>query len=132
MNQYNINIVKVIDGDTVDVNINLGFDIILQKKRIRLYGIDAPEARTTNLDEKEFGLFVKQKVIDFLSNKFENIKLKVFDDNDKFGRILGDIYCDNNSLCEYLLNNNYVVKYNGQNKNNIKYLHLENKQKLNI
>jgi len=132
MNQYKINLAKVIDGDTVDVDISLGFDILLRNKRIRLAGIDAPETRTKDLIEKEFGLFVKQKVIDFISGNFENMTLKVYDENDKFGRILGDIYCDGNSLCEYLLKNNYVVKYNGENKDNIKSLHLENMKLINL
>lgn len=126
---YKIINYNVIDGDTVDVDIVLGFDIVLKNKRIRLNGIDAPESRTSDIDEKEFGLFVKSKVIEFLGAKL-NLKLKVTNEKDKFGRILGDIINSdtNKSLCSYLLDNNLVVEYHGENKDSIKEKHKINKK----
>ena len=56
MYTYKADVIKIIDGDTIDVNIHLGFDVILYKQRIRLMGIDTPESRTRNLEEKERGL----------------------------------------------------------------------------
>ena len=60
MYQYRINVVKIIDGDTVDVDIDLGFGVWLKKQRIRLHGIDTPESRTRDLDEKRYGLMAKK------------------------------------------------------------------------
>ena len=62
MYEYNCRIVKVVDGDTIDVDIDLGFDIVLSNQRIRLKGIDTPESRTRDLEEKKFGLLAKEVV----------------------------------------------------------------------
>ena len=62
MYQYNCRIVRVVDGDTVDVDIDLGFDVWLKKQRIRLYGVDTPESRTRDLEEKKHGLMAKKFV----------------------------------------------------------------------
>ena len=59
MYEYRINVVKIIDGDTVDVDIDLGFGVWLKKQRIRLHGIDTPESRTRDLEEKRYGLMAK-------------------------------------------------------------------------
>ena len=56
MYEYKSRIIKVVDGDTVDVDIDLGFDIVLSNQRIRLAGIETPESRTRDLEEKKFGL----------------------------------------------------------------------------
>ena len=66
MYQYNCKIVKVVDGDTVDVDIDLGFDVWLKKQRIRLYGVDTPESRTRDLEEKKYGLAAKAFVESYL------------------------------------------------------------------
>ena len=87
MYEYRCKIVKIIDGDTVDVDIDLGFGVWLHKERIRLYGIDTPESRTRDLEEKKYGLAAKQ----FLTNMLDDsggIKLKSHGKG-KFGRILG-------------------------------------------
>ena len=63
MFEYNCKIVRVVDGDTVDVNIDLGFGLWIHKERIRLYGIDTPESRTRDLVEKKYGLFAKKFVL---------------------------------------------------------------------
>ena len=63
MYEYRCKIVKVIDGDTVDVDIDLGFGVWLHKERVRLYGIDTPESRTRDLEEKKYGLMDKKLVL---------------------------------------------------------------------
>ena len=62
MFEYNCKIVRVVDGDTVDVDIDLGFDVWLKKQRIRLYGVDTPESRTRDLEEKKYGFAAKAVV----------------------------------------------------------------------
>ena len=74
MYEYRINVVKIIDGDTVDVDIDLGFGVWLKKQRIRLHGIDTPESRTRDLDEKRYGLMAKK----FLTEQILLRLLKVF------------------------------------------------------
>ena len=66
MYEYRIDIVKVVDGDTVDVDIDLGFGVWMKKERVRLYGIDTPESRTRDLDEKAFGLKAKDFLVEQL------------------------------------------------------------------
>ena len=62
MYEYSCTIRKVVDGDTVDVDIDLGFGIWMKKQRIRLFGMDTPESRTRDLEEKKYGLLAKQKM----------------------------------------------------------------------
>ena len=88
MYQYRINIHRIIDGDTVDVDIDLGFGVWLKKQRIRLYGIDTPESRTRDLDEKRYGLMAKK----FLTEQIKDgaiLKTRL-DKKGKYGRILGE------------------------------------------
>ena len=59
MYEYRCKVVKIVDGDTVDVDIDLGFGVWLKKERIRMFGIDTPESRTRDLDEKKYGLMAK-------------------------------------------------------------------------
>ena len=66
MFEYNCTIVRVVDGDTVDVDIDLGFGVWLRKQRIRFHGVDTPESRTRDLEEKKYGLIAKQKIKDFM------------------------------------------------------------------
>ena len=62
MFEYNYKLVKVVDGDTIDVDIDLGFGVWLQKQRIRMMGIDTPESRTSDKEEKVYGLLAKEKL----------------------------------------------------------------------
>lgn len=130
MKIYNTTIVRTIDGDTIECNIELGFNIVLQNMRVKLNGIDTPEIRTTILTIKKFGLFVKNKVEEFLNTN--KVSLIVYEEKDKFGRILGDFKTDNTTLCKYLIKNNYAVEYNGENKDNIVDMHIKNFNGLNI
>ena len=131
MYEYRCFVVKVIDGDTVDVDIDLGFGVWLRKERIRLRGIDTPESRTRDLEEKKYGLMAKLFLQKMLSET--DIILKTFKDAEgKFGRILGDLYQtnDSTSINQHLVNNHHAVIYNGQSKEQIQSLHLLNRKKL--
>ena len=69
MYEYNFKLVKVVDGDTIDVDIDLGFGVWLRNQRIRMMGIDTPESRTRDLEEKKFGLIAKEKLIQLKKQK---------------------------------------------------------------
>jgi len=89
MYDYMATLVKVVDGDTVDCDIDLGFGVWLKNQRIRLYGINAPETRTKDLEEKKAGQAAKLRLIAMMSNKF--LLTTVKDKKGKYGRILGTI-----------------------------------------
>ena len=98
MYDYKCELIRVVDGDTVDLNVNLGFDIWV-KKRVRLYGIDAPESRTRDLEEKKMGiaatLALKELLDDAINFHNGTIRLesKIYE-RDKFGRVLGVLHLD--------------------------------------
>ena len=112
-------IYKVIDGDTIDASIDLGFGIYLTK-RIRLAGIDTPESRTTNAKEKIMGLESK----DWLKHRVENaqcilIKTELPDSTEKYGRIIGHLYIngEETSLSTQMIDAGYALLYDGGTKN---------------
>lgn len=130
MYTYKVKVLKVIDGDTIDVDIELGFNVTLKKQRVRLYGIDTPESRTRDLDEKKYGLLAKA----FLAmaapvGGYVNLKSH---ERGKFGRILGSLYNDESgvSINEKMINSHHAVPYQGQSKDDIAKQHLENRKKL--
>ena len=89
MYEYNFKLVKVVDGDTIDVDIDLGFGTWLRNQRIRMMGIDAPESRTSDKEEKVYGLLAKEKLKTLLAN---GKTLRTFkDEKGKYGRILADV-----------------------------------------
>ena len=126
---YRVNkVTKVIDGDTIDVIIDLGFDI-MYKSRVRLFGIDTPESRTRDLVEKKYGLMSK----DFLKDKLKNaekivIKTHKGEETGKFGRILGEIFCDNVNVNQQMCDVGHAVAYYGQSKDDIQEEHLKNRK----
>ena len=90
MYEYNCKIVKVVDGDTVDVDIDLGFSVVLRNQRIRLLGIDAPESRTRDLEEKKLGKNATRFLEGILGETC--ILRTTLDKKGKYGRILGTLY----------------------------------------
>ena len=109
-------VLKVVDGDTIDADIDLGFDISLTK-RVRLSGVDTPESRTTDLKEKELGLEVKEWLKKNLDGK-KNILIKTElpDSTEKYGRILGRLYVDDVCLNDRMISEGYAWEYDGGTK----------------
>ena len=109
---------NVVDGDTIDVLIDLGFDILFQS-RVRLAGIDTPESRTKDLAEKALGLESKEYLKKHLKDaKSVVIKTEKMDSSEKYGRILGWVYVDGNtvSLNDMMINDGYAWGYLGDTK----------------
>ncbi len=135
MYEYRCKITRVVDGDTVDVDIDLGFGVWLHKERVRIYGIDTPESRTRDLEEKRYGLAAKEFVKEFVRDKGgSNIVLRTrkYDAKGKFGRILGDIIVDNVSMSETMIKEHHAVPYYGQSKEEITEAHLKNREFVNL
>ena len=135
MYEYRVEIKRIVDGDTVDVDIDLGFGIWMKNERIRLYGIDTPESRTRDLEEKKYGLAAKM----FLENMLDDTKIIMKTNKDaegKFGRILGSFWRTTNyvdqSINDYLVEKHHAVRYYGQSKDDIKEEHLANREKVSI
>ena len=109
---------NVVDGDTIDVLIDLGFDILFQS-RVRLAGIDTPESRTKDLAEKALGLESKEYLKKALKDaKSVVIKTEKMDSSEKYGRILGWVYVngDTESLNDKMINDGYAWGYMGDTK----------------
>jgi micrococcal nuclease len=111
-------VTKIVDGDTVDVIIDLGFDVMF-KSRVRLAGIDTPESRTRDLDEKKLGLEAKE----YLKHAIESatdivIKTEKMNSSEKYGRILGWIFLDgaSNSINNEMVQKGYAWEYAGDTK----------------
>ena len=108
----------VVDGDTIDVLIDLGFDILFAS-RVRLAGIDTPESRTKDLAEKALGLESKEYLKKHLKDaKSVIIKTEKMDSSEKYGRILGWVYVnvDTESLNDKMINDGYAWGYMGDTK----------------
>jgi micrococcal nuclease len=131
MYQYKCKINKVLDGDTVDIDLDLGFNIVLANQRVRMAGVDTPESRTTNKEEKPRGLLSKKKLGEKLPvGSWQIIETQRSDNNDdKFGRILGVfILEDGTKVNDWLIKNNYAVAYKGENKELTQAEHQANKK----
>ena len=123
---YNFRVVsidKVLDGDTIDVTIDLGFDLY-KKERVRVAGVDTPEKRTRDLEEKALGLdatyWLKQKLEDTISGEDElTIRTELVGGMGKYGRLLGWLYIgeDTVSLNEQMITEGYAWEYDGGTKN---------------
>ena len=129
MYEYHCKIIKVIDGDTVDVDIDLGFDTWMNNQHIRVYGIDTPESRTRDLDEKARGLMATDHVR-LLLEIGDVVTINTHKDSGgKFGRILARITnVDGMDVATALLEKNLAVPYYGQSKDEIKQQHLDNRE----
>lgn len=118
MYEYKVKVTDVIDGDTIDVVIDLGFDIFTNK-RIRLYGIDCPESRTSDLHEKKLGIEAKEYLKKLLGNA-SNVVIKTLstDACDKYGRVLGQVYINSSTMSvnDLLVSHGYAWSYDGGTK----------------
>ena len=138
MFEYRCKIVRVIDGDTVDVDIDLGFGVWLKKQRIRLYGIDTPESRTRDLEEKKYGLVAKEFVKAHLPVDSIRTLTTVKDKTGKYGRILGkfkayDSYTDAwVNLNQLMIIKHHAVEYHGQSKEDIAEGHIKNRSLIDL
>ncbi len=109
----------ILDGDTIDCDIDLGFDICLNQK-VRLAGIDTPESKTKDLNEKKWGLEAKE----YLKNKLNNFKGQLIiktekpDSTEKYGRIIGWVYLGDSeiSLNQSMVNEGFAWEYMGHKK----------------
>ena len=134
MYEYKCKIIKIVDGDTVDIDLDLGFGVWLRNERVRLAGIDTPESRTSDKIEKIFGQAAKDRVnsllgaeailISQISKSGDNIK-------GKFGRIIGNFKTINGEVvADVLMNEGHAVAYSGGDKTEVQAQHLKNRQKL--
>lgn len=130
MYTYNCVIKKIVDGDTVDVDIDLGFGVWLSGERVRLHGIDTPESRTSDQEEKYYG----QLATEFVEKHLEvgeryMLRSKKFNSTDSFGRILGDfIVNDDKSMVDLLLESHHAVHWNSSNREGMKQQHIANRR----
>ena len=125
--EYSCKIVKVVDGDTADVDIDLGFGVWLKKQRIRFYGIDTPESRTRDLEEKKYGLMAKEMVLAHLPIGSTQILRTHKDGVGKYGRILGSFVVGDTTLNQMLIDTHNAVAYFGQSKEDIEDEHIVNR-----
>ena len=139
MYDYRVKIVRVIDGDTVDVDIDLGFGIIMAKERVRVMGIDTPESRTRDKVEKKFGLAAKKRLKELLGKSAvlrTQISKKGEDMKGKFGRVLGDFdvyHAETDSwrpATEIMIEEGQCVPYFGGSKEEVQALHMKNRERL--
>lgn len=131
MYQYKAKILKVVDGDTVEIDLDLGFNIVLSNQRVRMAGVDTPESRTSNAEEKVRGQLSKKKLAEKLPvGSWVKIEtLRADSNDDKFGRILGVFILDDGTrVNQWLIDNNYAVPYLGENKELVQEAHQRNKQ----
>ena len=132
---------KVVDGDTIDVNIDSGFDVCT-KQRVRLLGIDTPESRTRDPEEKKFGLLSKKKLKEWclkaVASEKDDIEIELrcpeADSMGKFGRVLAEIWVSENgqwtNVNKWMCEEGYAVPYVGQNKADVEALHMANREKV--
>lgn len=119
-------IVKIIDGDTFDCIMDLGFDVLLEA-RVRMAGIDTPESRTRDLEEKKFGLLAKEWLIAHLNDDII-ISTQLDNEKGKFGRVLGTVWAEGTNINEKMIEEHMAVRYHGQAKSDVEAEHLQNRQ----
>mgnify|MGYP000324101624 FL=1 len=110
---YRATLDRVVDGDTFDCILDLGFDVKLHKQRVRLHGIDTPESRTRDLAEKKLGLLAKERLKELCKGSFKVKSLG----KGKYGRILGIPYTqEGEDICQILIKEGHAVEYFGGKK----------------
>lgn len=139
MYRYKVDVTRVVDGDTVDVDVDLGFGMTYKKQRVRMVEIDTPESRTRDLEEKFYGKQSKYFLESLLKGK--EVQL-VSHDKGKFGRILGELFIVDDmpdgiivnaegNVNKMMVDNYHAVPYYGGNKEETKKHHLSNRKALN-
>ena len=137
-NEYDVTVLKVVDGDTVDVDIDLGFGVCLKDERVRIMGIDTPESRTRDKVEDLFGEAAKARLKELMKDGGKLITTedrKGEDMKGKFGRILGDFYVERwegkkERVTDILVEEGHAVAYFGGSKEEIQAKHMVNREKL--
>jgi micrococcal nuclease len=133
-NEYDVVVIKVVDGDTVDVDIDLGFGVCLRDERVRIMGIDTPESRTRDKVEDLFGEAAKARLKVLMKDGGKLITTedrKGEDMKGKFGRILGDFRIgDGRKVTDILIEEGHAVAYFGGSKEEVQAKHLVNRTKL--
>lgn len=133
-NEYDVHVIRVVDGDTVDVDIDLGFKIQLKDERVRIMGIDTPESRTSDRVEKLFGIAAKERLYSLLKKDAKLITTEDKDGEDmkgKFGRILGDFRAaDGRLVTEIMIEEGHCVPYFGGSKEEVQAQHMINRERL--
>jgi len=135
MFEYSVEVLRIIDGDTLEVNIDLGFDVWIHNERIRLNGIDSPESRTSDPVEKFFGNLTKKRVKEYFENDGNDGNVTMISKSfkqEKYGRIMADFQVQGQvrTLCSTLISEGYAVPYHGQSKESIQKDHLANRERL--
>jgi micrococcal nuclease len=133
-NEYDVTVIKVVDGDTVDVDIDLGFGVCLKDERVRIMGIDTPESRTSDRVEDLFGEAAKARLKELMKNGGKLITTEDKHGEDmkgKFGRILGDFrIADGRKVTDVLIEEGHAVAYFGGSKEEVQAKHMVNRTKL--
>ena len=127
MYEYQIKVTRVVDGDTVDADVDLGFSTWLHDQRIRLSSIDTPETRTKNDIEKFYGQLAKKFLSDLLQNRDVTLQSH---GRGKFGRILGTLFAEGLNVNEEMIVQHHAVRYEGKAKALISDAHKANRQEL--
>lgn len=137
-NEYDVILLDCVDGDTVDVDIDLGFGVWLKDERVRIIGIDTPESRTRDKVEKVFGTAAKNRLKELLAEGGKLITTENKHGEDmkgKFGRILGDFYVERyegerEKVTDIMIEEGHCVAYFGGSKEEIQMKHMANREKL--
>ena len=136
-NEYDVKVIKVVDGDTVDVDIDLGFGVTLKDERVRIMGIDTPESRTRDKVEDLFGEAAKARLKELMKDGGKLITTedrKGEDMKGKFGRILGDFKVNYNGemkkVTEIMEIEGHCVPYFGGSKDDTQAAHMANRERL--
>ena len=132
MYEYNCKVKRVVDGDTMDVILDLGFDVH-HAVRVRMAGIDTPESRTRDKDEKARGKLSKAFLKESIKGKKIVLKTKIKDSKGKFGRVIAEVWAEFEkgslrNINELMIKECYAVKYNAENKALVAEAHLVNRQ----
>ena len=133
MYEYKCKVLRVVDGDTVDVDIDLGFGIVLSDERVRIMGIDTPESRTRDKVEKLFGKASKRR-LESLLGEVAILKTQINKDGEdmkgKFGRVLGDFVTEDGRMAtEVMIEEGHCVPYFGGSKEEVQAQHMKNRER---